>query len=207
MSTEPERSKIPEEALEAFLDGVLAEIKTPADPVLLDRMRSLFRKHVPFHLRSYAAALLILRAAGLAQGASQPPKAGKIEPSRARQAPAAKKNSPPREQKESREPKETGGQSARTSSAHMVPLFVSMGKRQRLRPQELRDLVGQKAGVDAEALGRVHLFDNYSFLDVKEELAARIVEAADGLEYNGRPLEIKPAKRKGEAAAPKDEAE
>jgi hypothetical protein len=58
-------SKFNEKNLEAFLEGLLEELKHPQDAKLLEDVRRAFRKKVPFHLRSYASALMILRAAGI----------------------------------------------------------------------------------------------------------------------------------------------
>jgi len=98
-------------------------------------------------------------------------------------------------------------QAPRKTSEGMVPLFVSMGKRQRLRPQELRTLIGQKAGLTDDDLGRVHLLDNYSFIDVPEIHAEKIIAACDGISFRNRPIEIKPAKKKGENPEEKEQAE
>ncbi|MCE5257383.1 MAG: DbpA RNA binding domain-containing protein [Spirochaetaceae bacterium] len=180
MSTDSASNKIPEEALGAFLDGVLAELKTPSDPAMLTQVRAIFRKRIPLNLRSYAAAILILRAAGLSH-------------------PQSLKSSPSTTSKTEREAPE-----ARRDGIAMVPLFVSMGKRQRLRPQELRSLISEKTGILTSDLGRVHLFDNYSFIDIPETEATRIIEAVNGATIRGKPIEIKPAKKRVMSAKESD---
>jgi len=216
---ESANNKIPEEALNAFLDGILAELRSPTASDALAQVRSIFRKRIPLHLRSYAAALLILRAAGITRAQPQKPsipaaKAAKEtapasraakEPFQARaprRQPAAQAAGP-RQSQASAEGSVQGQQ--HRNSVGMVPLFVSMGKRQRLRPQELRVMLGEKTGIDSEELGRVHLFDNYSFIDVPEALAEKIVAAADGADFRGRPIEIKPAKKRGEQSQDKEQ--
>ena len=221
MPIESANNKIPEEALNAFLDGILAELRSPTASDALAQVRSIFRKRIPLHLRSYAAALLILRAAGITRAQPQKPsipaakavketapapasRAAK-EPFQARaprRQPAAQASGP-RQSQASAEGSVQGQQ--HRNNVGMVPLFVSMGKRQRLRPQELRVMLGEKAGIDSEELGRVHLFDNYSFIDVPEALAEKIVAAADGADFRGRPIEIKPAKKKGEQSQDKEQ--
>ncbi|HNX73972.1 MAG TPA: DbpA RNA binding domain-containing protein [Spirochaetales bacterium] len=84
----------------------------------------------------------------------------------------------------------------------MTPLFVSMGKRQRLHPQELRDLISEKTGIKATELGRVHLFDNYSFIDIPEKEAMRVIEAVNGATLGGKVLEVKPARKRAATAGP-----
>ena len=65
MPNDSAETKIPEEAMNAFLDGIVQELASPSDPATLTRVRAMFRKRIPLHMRSYAAALLIMRAAGL----------------------------------------------------------------------------------------------------------------------------------------------
>jgi hypothetical protein len=155
-------------------------------------------------MRSYAAALLIMRAAGLARVSSPKTAYREVAPEAA-PAKEAPSKAPPKPQKEVPAPKK------RTPAPQLaegtVPLFVSMGKRQRLHPQELRVLVSEKTGIPPDQLGRVHLFDNYSFLDVQESHVERVIASAEGLAYKGRTVEIKPAKKRGDAPAEKDKAE
>jgi len=229
---ESEPNKIPEEALNAFLDGILAELSSPSDPAMLTMVRSIFRKRIPLHLRSYSAALLILRAAGMTR--TQAPKpislpsrapreaaaprqapAAKAAPSArqapaARQAPSARQAPAPRTAKApnpGEQPDARRRSEPQKSAEGMVPLFVSMGKRQRLRPQELRTLICEKTGLTNDDLGRVHLFDNYSFLDVPEIHAEKIIAASDGAAFKGRTIEIKPAKKRGDQAQEKEQGE
>ncbi|HEY9054198.1 MAG TPA: DbpA RNA binding domain-containing protein [Rectinemataceae bacterium] len=226
MSIESSESRIPEEALNAFLDGLLAELRSPTDPATLDKVRSTFRKRVPLHLRSYAAALLIMRAAGIARISpskapiqSKFPPASQAKPQTKTPAPSDKKPSKPPSGMSKGPAKAASGsqpgptqassppkgdeprrQSQRRSLEGAVPLFVSMGKRQRLKPQELRDLIAEKTGITEEELGRVNLFDNYSFIDVKDTHVERILSACSVLEIKGRSVEIQMAKKKGESS-------
>lgn len=208
MSTESEAKNIPQEALDAFLEGIKDELKSPADPALLTQIRSAFRKKIPFHLRSYAAALLILRAAGVTRSAST---SARVQgaPVRSSQAPSASKA--PVKSSEAPADRDTpASRLPRTPkvinrpNVSTVPVFVSMGKRQRLRPQELRLLIEEKSGIKSELLGRVHLFDNYSFIDVPEEFAETIIAAVNGSQFHNRTLEIKPAKKRMDSTIEKE---
>ncbi len=222
MPTDSAPNKLPEEALIAFLDGIRAELSSPSDPVMLNQVRSFFRKQIPLHLRSYAAALLILRAAGISgsQSGKANPKAKPMDKTQnanpvcrqearlrrskeiaLKREEAARKQDDPTGGKGEAKPKQSSSPTIpRGRPEGMVPLFVSMGKRQRLRPQELRALIAEKTGMPQEELGRVHLFDNYSFIDVPEANAEKIVIACEGLTLKNRPLEIKPAKKKNEGS-------
>jgi hypothetical protein len=171
-------SKFNEKTLEAFLEGLLEELKHPQDAKLLEDVRRAFRKKVPFHLRSYASALMILRAAGIYR--SKSPKKVSQEP----QEQARVVEQRPETQNQNKE---------------MVSLFVSMGKRHHLKPLELKKKIAERTGLSPDALGRVHLLENYSFIEVPVNEAQRIVAAMVGAELNGRALEIKPAKKRSES--------
>jgi len=211
----PAEQKIPEEALNAFLDGILSELASPADPAMLTRVRAIFRKRIPLHLRSYAASILIMRAAGVTRMPAPKAAPGPVQNKPAvSSAPAASPRRAPRPTtrdipakdaaakippaKEA--PAEPRSAQAPKLAEPTIPLFVSMGKRQRLRPQELRTLISEKTGILTEELGRVHLFDNYSFIDVQESHAEKIIAATDGISFKGRNLEIKPAKKRNESS-------
>ncbi|MCX8014056.1 MAG: DbpA RNA binding domain-containing protein, partial [Rectinema sp.] len=79
-----------------------------------------------------------------------------------------------------------------------VSLFISMGKRQRLRPSELKSLMVERSGLPPESFGRVNVRENYAFIEVPVAQAAQILAAMEGAELNGRPLEIKPARKRSE---------
>jgi hypothetical protein len=204
--------RLPPDALDAFLDGILAELSEPTDPVALDEIRAAFRKRVPLSLRSYAAAALILRAAGLSRTPGRPGlKEAPMPPS----APAPKGKKP-----SARESRQTGrelranseGKSKEPERAGLPPrprsvgdgltLFFSMGKRQRLYPRILIDILIDVAGLAPETIGEVRAFDNYSFVDIDPEKSDSVISALNGYEFRGRKLSVGPAKKRdGQAVA------
>jgi hypothetical protein len=214
-------NRLPPDALDSFLDGILAELRDPTDPVALNEIRAAFRKRVPFNLRSYAAAALILRAAGLSRGPVRPLAKEALSP-------------PPREQPKGTKPRKPDGREARRGDrearakpeaaardarggreqerAALPPrprfvgegttLFFSMGKRQRLYPRILIDLIIDVAGLAPEAIGEVRAFDNYSFADIEPRSADAVISALDGQEFRGRKMSVGPAKKRdGQAVA------
>jgi hypothetical protein len=211
--SEQAAKRLQPEALDAFLDGILAELDEPADPVALDEIRAAFRKRVPFSKRSYAAAALILRAAGLSRGSVPAPKgqprndkpkkpAGRDDDRGGRMA---RKKSEGRQQ--GRAEDQDDGRQAQAQAPRPrfagegTTLFFSMGKRQRLYPRVLIDLVIDVAGVAPEAIGEVRAFDNYSFADIDPAKAPVVISALDGYEIKGRKLSVGPAKKRDEQGA------
>jgi len=181
--------RISEKSLDAFLDGLLEELKNPQDLKMLEEVRKAFRRKIPFHLRSYAAALMILRAAGVSRGRAGRKGQGTPEPALRRDTKKSQERPSPARSEKAEAP---AGELPRVS------LFVSMGKRHRLRPAELKTLMAGRTGLPVESFGRVHLRENYSFIEVPAAQAAQIIAAMQGAELNGRPLEIKPARKRSE---------
>jgi hypothetical protein len=222
--SDPNAPRLPSEALDAFLDGILAELRAPADSAALDEVRAAFRRRVPFSLRSYAAAAMILRAAGLSRstGRTEPRPGSRPESRPSKDAPAKERLTAPTAKKSGGKPVENAGgrtpgsraaankeSGSRADSASRPRLagegstiFLSMGKRQRLYPRILIDLIVERAGLDLGEIGEVRSFDNYSFADVAPAKAAAVVSALDGYEFRGRRLSANPAKKRdGEATS------
>lgn len=212
MPSEPAAKRLPPEALEAFLDGILAELEEPADPVALNEIRAAFRKRVPFPKRSYAAAALILRAAGLSRGPSRgaareqgfalPAKEQKRGPKGGKEARGESDSGrqPRREAKSGQEAPDEGRSPPRPRfTGEATTLFFSMGKRQRLYARILIDLAMDVGGLSPEAIGDVRVFDNYAFADIDPEKASSLIAALDGYEFKGRKLSVGPAKKRDEA--------
>ena len=77
-----------------------------------------------------------------------------------------------------------------------------MGKRQRLYPRVLIDLLIDVAGVAPESIGEVRAFDNYSFADIDPQKSDAVIAALDGYEFRGRKISVGPAKKRdGQAVA------
>jgi hypothetical protein len=209
VSSDPNAPKLPSDALDAFLDGILIELRDPTDPEALNEVRAAFRRRVPFSLRSYAAAAMILRAAGISRPTGRPeqrpPKEAQPKGKSAAQAapPAPKKQGPKAEDK-GRRKAESGARADSPSRPRLAgegaTVFLSMGKRQRLYPRIVIDLIVERAGIGLEEIGEVRAFDNYSFADVAPAKLQAVISALDGYEFRGRKLTVNPAKKRdGEA--------
>ena len=221
MPSENVANRLPSDALDAFLDGILAELRDPADPIALNEIRAAFRKRVPFNLRSYAAAALILikrrvfRARPVVpwpRRRSPRPQRISREYRRRRRPPIARCEA---RNKRVRRPKAMlkirrvrprligAAQPSRPRFVgEGVTLFFSMGKRQRLYPRILIDLLIDVGGLEPDSIGEVRAFDNYSFADLDPQKSAAAIAALDGYEFRGRKLSVGPAKKRdGQAVA------
>ena len=67
----PSNNSFNEERFVAVLEEAINKVKTEEDPVLLTEMKKLFKKHVPFALRTYVAAYLAKQACQETKGGSR----------------------------------------------------------------------------------------------------------------------------------------
>lgn len=201
-------SGTPVRAVDAILDRVLRELASPTDPTALNQMRAEFRKKVPFHLRSYAAALLILEAARTAPAEGGRGNRGnrrREEPRRDDARREEKKAGEPRRERQAAEdarPEEPRPRFAGEGAT----IFFGMGKRQRLYPRVLLRILSEEGGLALESIGDIRAFDNYAFADVDPAKAEDLIAALDGSDFRGRPLPVSRARKRGEAAPPSEPA-
>ena len=203
MPSENAAKRLQPDALDAFLDGILAELREPADPVALNEIRAAFRKRVPFNLRSYAAATLIMRAAGLSRAPVRQMAREPLLPAEPKGKKPVERENRRHEKKGAAKPESRPKEGERPALpprprfvGEGLTLFFSMGKRQRLYPRILIDLILEVAGLGPEAIGEVRAFDNYSFADIDPKKSDAVITALDGYEFRGRKLSVGPAKKR-----------
>ena len=75
-------------------------------------------------------------------------------------------------------------------------LELSIGKADGVNRTAISDFLKQRAGVEDEAIGKVGLKDDRSFVEVSLDHVDYIIENLDGCEYEGKTVNIKPAPAK-----------
>jgi hypothetical protein len=191
-------SYIDKEKTTKALALILEKIRTEADPLVLDEYRRLFKKEVSLFQRSNAAAyLLMLCDQGKSLRSLKADKTEKHSPGKAangkRSAPAA-----------------GDAQHYPLADEDSKRLFFSVGRSRRVFPREILGLINTKTAVPKEDIGAIRILDNYSFVQVRDTVAEKIIDALNGTGFRGRPLVVNYAKsRKDEengAAENDDEA-
>lgn len=167
---------------------ILEKLKTEVDPQLLSKYRSLFKKEVSFFRRSWAAAYLLLLSD---QGA-----AGRSNKSRSRKfGGAGREQEKPGRFSEKRAPEagpEEGYRNDRYPLAEEESsrLFLSVGRNRRVFPREILGLINAKTAIPREDIGAIRILDNYSFVQVRDTVADKIIEALNGQSFRGRILSV-----------------
>ncbi|AEJ18707.1 DbpA RNA binding domain-containing protein [Gracilinema caldarium] len=175
-----------EEDVKAFLTTVIDSIKQNGNPEVLNQYRSVFRKQVPFFMRSYIAAYLI-------QQAVEGKRKGRRSYTKNR-GPLLKNHSPLRtesftedEQKKQNLPEE---ESAR--------IFISVGRNRHVFPREILSLILSEIDIKKEDIGLIRILDNYSFVQVRKEWADAIITALNGKIFKGRSITVNHARTRNE---------
>ncbi|MDR1858091.1 MAG: DbpA RNA binding domain-containing protein [Treponema sp.] len=199
------RSNIDKEKAKKTVALVLENIRTEADPWMLEEYLGIYKKEVSLFHRSKVAAYLLmlcdqgkgLRPAGRNDSARAEKNARRAGGDR-RPAPAA------RDDGSRSEPQRyplTDEESRR--------LFFSVGRSRRVFPREILGLINSKTAIPKEDIGAIRILDNYSFVQVRDTVAEEIIAALNGKVFRGRPLTVNYAKSRkdGENSAAENESE
>ena len=165
-----------EEQITAFLKEAVATVKTEEDPDVLNAYRKIFRKNVPFTLRSYIAAYLIKEFEGSAFPRSKP-YSRRPNPRFGDRSRGYVSDRPPVE-RPMLEPSES------------VSIFMSVGRSRRVFPRDIITLLIQNADISRERIGDIRILDNYSFVQVMNEDADKIIEKLNDFPYRGKNLSV-----------------
>lgn len=83
---------------------------------------------------------------------------------------------------------ETGG------AKGMVRFFINVGRNVNLTQKILGDEIARLVGIPVKTIGRIDIFDNFSFVDVPEEAAPFVYEGLRYSRINGARVNLEPAK-------------
>jgi hypothetical protein len=161
------------EKTEKIISLVLEKIKTEVDLQTLHEYQSLLKKETSLFNRSKVAAYLLMLC-------------------------EQSKIFPIGDYKPSSRP----GKNENRSDAKRYPLtdkestrlFFSVGRSRRVFPREILGIINSKTAIPREDIGAIRILDNYSFVQVRESVAEKIIEALNGMNFRGRPLTVNYAK-------------
>ncbi len=87
--------------------------------------------------------------------------------------------------------KEAGDSAARAAGGPkpgMTRLFVTVGKKDRVHPRDLVDLIAEHTSLPPSKVGDIELYDKFSFIEVPDQYAGEIIEALGRATLNGRTI-------------------
>ena len=82
----------------------------------------------------------------------------------------------------------------RDRDANMVRLFVSIGRRDYVRPGDIVGAIAGEANIPGSSIGHIDIFDKHTFVDVPRDMANRVVDAMEGNTIKGRRVNVEVAR-------------
>jgi hypothetical protein len=163
------------EKTKEIISLVLEKIKTEVDLQTLDEYQRLFKKETSLFNRSKAAAYLLMlcdqgKILRLKDYRKRPVFSGTDEDTR------------------------SDAQRYTLTDKESTRLFFSAGRSRRVFPREILGIINTKTAIPREDIGAIRILDNYSFVQVRDSAAEKIIEALNGMNFRGRPLTVNYAK-------------
>ena len=202
----PSNNSFNEERFVAVLEEAINKVKTEEDPVLLTEMKKLFKKHVPFALRTYVAAYLAKQACQETKGGSRYSsrnegfsKANDRGTRRERPEPRKRHDETRREiPVETTSTERPAPRRVTIDEEYATTVFIGIGKNRRVYTRDLITLLMQVCKLDRERIGRIRNQENYSFVELFKEDVDGVIATLNGYNYRGRNLTVSYARKKEE---------
>ena len=170
-----------------MLKNAVERVKNEEDPVELNQYKKLFKKNVPFTLRSYVAAYL----------AKNSGFTGRRENFRNRRDGFKGRGRYDQGEKFFRQDREPAPRVV-IDEELAATVFISIG-RNRVFPRDLISLIVQNSSVERSRIGDIRVLDNYSFVQLYAEDCDKVISSLDGLEYRGRKLSCSYSRKNDDA--------
>ena len=199
-------NEIDMDQLAAFLKDAVEKVKTQENPDLLNDIKKVYKKNVPFTLRSYVAAYLTKQC-----GTHFRPRREFYNDRKNRDY---RKDNQKVDFKQNKSVEETTSENTESRTPHprvqiyealATTLFVGIGRNRRVYPRDLVGLLISVAGLERDRIGDIRVLANYSFVQLFTEDSDKAINALNGYEYRGRKLSVSYSRQKGDDIADGEE--
>ncbi|WP_421830687.1 DEAD/DEAH box helicase [Larkinella sp.] len=82
----------------------------------------------------------------------------------------------------------------REQEANMTRLFVSVGRRDFIRPGDIVGAIAGEANIPGSSIGHIDIFDKHTYVDVPRDVANRVVDVMEGNTIKGKRVQIEVAR-------------
>ena len=199
-------NEIDMDQLAAFLKDAVEKVKTQENPDLLNDIKKVYKKNVPFTLRSYVAAYLTKQC-----GTHFRPRREFYNDRKNRDY---RKDNQKVDFKQNKSVEETTSENTESHTPHprvqidealATTIFVGIGRNRRVYPRDLVGLLISVAGLERDRIGDIRVLANYSFVQLFTEDSDKAINALNGYEYRGRKLSVSYSRQKGDDIADGEE--
>jgi len=77
---------------------------------------------------------------------------------------------------------------------NMARLFLNLGKRDQIRPNDIVGAIAGETGIPGRNIGGIDIFDNFSFVDVPSKDAAHVIDVMNTNTIKGKAVNIELSK-------------
>ncbi len=78
----------------------------------------------------------------------------------------------------------------------MTRLFLTIGKRHKFKVGDIVRTISEKSSMPGRSIGKVAVFDKYSFVEVPSDLAEQVIGSINDMIVGGRKVKVKTARKK-----------
>jgi ATP-dependent RNA helicase DeaD len=82
------------------------------------------------------------------------------------------------------------------ASPGMVRFFMNIGRKDRVKAKDIVRAIGDKTGISSSLIGKVDVFDKFSFVEIPSSSAKDVVNILRGSKIKGRSVNIEPANKR-----------
>jgi ATP-dependent RNA helicase DeaD len=93
-----------------------------------------------------------------------------------------------------REFERRGPREERTRDANMTRLFLNLGNKDRIRPNDIVGAIAGETGVPGKSIGGIDIFDNFSFVDVPQKDAEHVIRVMKNNTIKGKSVNMEISK-------------
>ncbi|MCC5910307.1 MAG: DEAD/DEAH box helicase [Clostridiaceae bacterium] len=79
----------------------------------------------------------------------------------------------------------------------MIRMFLNIGKSHGARPGDILGAISGEAGIDGNMVGLIDMFDKFTFVEVPEKYANKVLKVMNKNRIKGRRINMEPANKKG----------
>lgn len=193
-----DNSEINLENLQEFLQNAVDRVKNQEDPDVLNSVKKVYKKTVPFSMRLYVAALLAKEAQKSYRGRYRSTKKDYYESKKTRTERPSFHERKPLSEVSSEE--RTVKPRVEIDPAVAATIFISIGRNRHVYPRDLVGMLIGACGLEREKIGDIKVLANYSFVQLFKEDAEKAISILNGYDYRGRKLSVSYSRVKDEEA-------
>ena len=193
--------EIDKERVVSFLKNALNKVMTEENPDLLNDLKKIFKRTIPFSKRMYVAAYLTKEMQGKFHGTSNTRRNGAslhgVRGTRNfKDAPYGRSSYDDRRENgeslsdELRDEAHTPHPRVQIDESLAATIFISIGRNRRVYPRDLVGLLVSVAGLDRDRIGDIRVLANYSFVQLFKDDTEKAIAALNGYDYRGRKLAV-----------------